>query len=209
MNPMSSLFRILLIAAVVLLAVLVGFQFFGKERKPVVPVITHNMVVEQVIALGKLELVRYTFKDVVEYERGATSNSIINKILPNAKAVLIVVGEAVGCIDLAAIKPEDIVMDSATVTLTLPKAELCVYKIDHQKSKLYDLTNGYFVPKGQMVSDAYKEAETQVQKSALEMDILEQTYANADKILKPLLEKIASKKVIFRRPPADSTIKPQ
>ena len=49
---------------------------------------------------------------------------------------------------------------------------------------------------GIMASDeAYKKAELQISDSALQMGIIDQTKQNADKILKPMFEKISGKKI--------------
>ena len=50
-----------------------------------------------------------------------------------------------------------------------------------------------------MVSKVYAAAEIQLQKMAMEMGILNQTNANAVKILTPILEKIATKKIILKQ----------
>jgi hypothetical protein len=189
--------RLIMLITVLAVVIFLGLKIVGFG-KPTEPVITHNMVLQQVTAIGKLELVKYQFKDVVEYQKEQTDYSIINRMLPKAKAVLIVSGEAVGCIDLTKITTNDISDSKDTIYVYLPKPEMCVNKIDHQKSKVYDLTNGYFVEQGKMVSDAYAAAETQIQQSALSMGILEQTNENAVKILGPMLEKIAGKKVVLR-----------
>jgi hypothetical protein len=189
--------RLITLIIVLVVVVFLGLKIVGFG-KPTEPIITHNMVLQQVTAIGKLELVKYQFKDVVEYQKEQTDYSIINRMLPKAKAVLIVSGEAIGCIDLTKISTNDISDNKDTIYVYLPKPEMCVNKIDHQKSKVYDLTNGYFVEQGKMVSDAYAAAETQIQQSALSMGILEQTNENAVKILGPMLEKIAGKKVVLR-----------
>lgn len=189
--------RLVFLIIILLIVIFLGLKIFGNS-KPTEPVITHNMVLQQVTAIGKLELVKYHFKDVVEYQKEQTDYSIINRMLPKAKAVLIVSGEAIGCIDLTKITTNDISDSQDTIYVYLPKPEMCVNKIDHQQSKVYDLANGYFVEQGKMVSDAYAAAETQIQQSALSMGILEQTNENAVKILGPMLEKIAGKKVVLR-----------
>nr|GFB11358.1 hypothetical protein [Tanacetum cinerariifolium] len=78
-------------------------------REPQVTV-THNTVLTQVEALGRLELVRYRFKDVVEYKKSSKY-----PFLPDAKAALIVGGEAVGCLDLRKIKPQDVTFEGDSV----------------------------------------------------------------------------------------------
>lgn len=189
--------RLITLIIVLVIVLFLGLKIVGFG-KPTEPVITHNMVLQQVTAIGKLELVKYHFKDVVEYQKEQTNYSIINSVLPKAKAVLIVSGEAIGCIDLTKITTNDISDNEDTMYVYLPKPEMCVNKIDHQQSKVYDLANGYFVEQGKMVSDAYAAAETQIQQSALSMGILEQTNENAVKILGPMLEKVAGKKVVLR-----------
>ncbi|MBC7650709.1 MAG: DUF4230 domain-containing protein [Deinococcales bacterium] len=190
--------RLMVFILLLLLVYFVGRWVFGSNKPPE-PVITHNAVLQSVTAMGKLELVKYQFKDVVEYQSEQTGNNTLNKLLPKAKAVLIVSGEAIGCIDLTKITVDDIVTNMDTMVINLPAPELCLYKIDHQKSKVYDVRNGYFVEEGKMVSDAYAAAEIQLKKLAMEMGILGQTNTNAVKILTPILEKIANKKIILKQ----------
>ncbi|QJW88277.1 DUF4230 domain-containing protein [Spirosoma taeanense] len=148
---------------------------------------TERTVLKEVTSLGKLELVKYTFKDIVEHEQ-------INTFLPNANAILIVEGEATGCIDLTRIKPEDIQADADSVTIRLPQPELCGWKINHDRSRVYD-TRFSFLNESQLVSDAYRQAERQIRQAALNGGILTQTRRNADQMLRPLLARVSGKKV--------------
>jgi hypothetical protein len=152
----------------------------------------HTIVLQEITAMGKLELVKYNFKDVVEQE-------IVKMWLPNAKAVLIVQGEAIGCVDLTKIVIADISSDDETLVVHMPDPELCVFKIDHSKSKVYN-TEYAFSEEAKLVEEAYKQAEKQIQKSALDMGILDQTRENAKKILTPVLEKASGKKVLLKFP---------
>lgn len=151
-----------------------------------------TVVLKEITALGKLELVRYTFKDIVEHEQ-------LNTFLPNANAVLIVEGEATGCIDLSKISLNDITTSADSITIRLPKPELCSWKINHDRSRVYD-TRFSFLDDSQLVSDAYRQAERQIRQSALNGGILQQTRQNADRMLKPLLAKISGRPVglVFR-----------
>lgn len=148
---------------------------------------TQRIVLKEVTALGKLELVRYTFKDIVEHQQ-------VNMLLPNASAVLIVEGEATGCIDLTKLTLADVVTDGDSVTVRLPKPELCTWKINHNRSRVYD-TRFSFLNESQLVSDAYRQAEGQIRQSALSGGILTQTRKNADQMLRPLLTRISGKKI--------------
>ena len=152
-----------------------------------------GIVLREVKALGKLELVRYTFKDIVEHEQ-------LNTFLPNANALLIVQGEATGCIDLTKISLADITSTGDSVTVRLPNPELCSWKINHDRSRVYD-TRFAFLDNSQLVSDAYRQAERQIRQSALSGGILEQTRQNADRMLRPLLMRISGRRVglVFRQ----------
>lgn len=192
-----------LIRLVILLLLLVGMQtlwnnfrngkwlpdLFGGEDKTQT---MHTLVLQEITSMGKLELVKYNFKDVVEQE-------IVKMWLPNAKAILIVQGEAIGCVDLTKIKIADITSEQETVVVHMPEPELCVFKIDHEKSKVYN-TEYAFTEEAKLVEEAYRQAEKQIQKSALDMGILKQTEENAAKILTPMLEKASGKKVLLKFP---------
>ncbi|MDZ7935043.1 MAG: DUF4230 domain-containing protein [Emticicia sp.] len=151
---------------------------------------THNMVLKEMTVLGKLELSNFAFRDVVEQE-------LVRDYLPNPKAILIVQGEAIGCIDLTKIKPEDIATKDDTLIVHLPDPELCSYRIDHSKSKIYD-TEYAFMNEQSLMNEAYTRAEAKIKQSALEMGILDQTKKNAELVLKPLLENISGKKVVLQ-----------
>jgi hypothetical protein len=153
---------------------------------------THNIVIKEIVSLGKMELVKYSFRDVVEQE-------IVRDFLPDPKAILIVHGEAVGCIDLSKITEKELVSSGDTLILNLPNPEVCYHKIDHSKSKIYK-TDYAFMNEAVLLDQAYRKAEEQILKTALDSDILEQTKKNAELILKPLLENISSKKVVIKYP---------
>lgn len=148
---------------------------------------TKTLMLREVTALGKLELVKYTFKDIIDYEQA-------NTFLPNANAVLIVEGEAIGCIDLSRVTTTDIATTGDSVTIRLPKPEICGWKINHDRSRVYD-TRFSFLNESQLVSDAYRQAERQIRQSALNGGILEQTRQNAEKMLQPLLSQLSGKHV--------------
>jgi hypothetical protein len=151
---------------------------------------THNMVLKEMSTLGKIELANFTFRDVVEQE-------LKFNYLPNPKAVLIVQGNAVGCIDLTKVKAEDVATKDDTLIVHLPDPELCHYSIDHKHSKIYD-TQYAFMNEQALLNEAYSRAQEKIKESALEMGILEQTKKNAELVLKPILENISGKKVVLQ-----------
>jgi hypothetical protein len=178
---------------VVLLAVLIWRNFkdtlLGKPDAPVE--VTHNTVLNKIEDLGRMELVRYNFKDVVEYKKE------LSRWLPDSRSVLIVAGEAVGCIDMSQVQPEDVTFtDETTITIRLPEPEICYFRIDHSKSKVLHMENTYFQD-AELVDEGYKFAEKNVRTAALNSGILDQTAENADKVLKPMLEGLTGKKIVL------------
>jgi len=163
-----------------------NFNPFSNEEATT----THNIVLKEMSAMGKIELANFTFRDVVEQE-------IKRSYLPNPKAILIVQGNAVGCIDLTRVKADDVASKNDTLIVHLPDPELCHYSIDHEHSKIYD-TQYAFMNEQLLLNEAYKSAELKIKQSALEMGILEQTKKNADLVLRPILENISGKKVVLQ-----------
>jgi hypothetical protein len=168
-------------------------DFLIGEETPKVPevVVNFNTVLTSVEDLGKMELVRYNFKDVVEYEKA------VSRWVPNSKVVLIVTGEAVGCVDFTKITKADIQFQGDTlIQIAVPNPEICYYKIDHSKSKVFSKENTYFQD-ADLVQESYKYAEQNVKRAALNSGILRQTKVNAEKVLKPMLEEITGRRVVL------------
>ena len=157
--------------------------------------VTHNTVLTQIEALGKLELVRYRFKDVVEYRKSSAY-----PFLPDAKVALVVGGEAVGCLDLRKIRPQDVILEGDSVLrLLLPAPELCSFQVNHDQSRVFSTENGFFQD-ARLVDEGYRYAEKQVRTAALQNGILAQTRRNAEQILVPLLHTLTGRRVILGEP---------
>jgi len=147
----------------------------------------HQLMVEKIEAIGKLELVRYEISDVLEHK-------IKTDFLPEASVLLIIKAEAVGCIDLTKFDPADLTIEDDTATLNLPQPEICYVKIDHKNSKVYDTKMAFF-READLVDEAYKAAERKVTSEVKKSDILGQTKANAANVLKPIIEGLGFKEV--------------
>lgn len=198
-NLLRFLFRWLpwLLAIGLLFLLFTGrINWFKQEVAPADSV-THQTLLTEVEQLGKLELVRYRLKDVVEIrERNEKYLGFFD--VPDSKVLLVTVGEAVGCIDLTQLGDNDILIAGDTVLVRLPKPELCYYKLDLENSKVYSLEKQvYFKEESKLLEKAYKQAERQMRRTALQTGILDQASQNAELILRPLLEKTSGKTVLF------------
>lgn len=150
----------------------------------------HQLLVEHIEAMGKLELVKYRISDVLEHKNLTT-------FLPEASVLLIIKADAVGCIDLTKLNPEDIETKGDSVSIKLPQPEICYIKIDHSASRVYDTKMAFF-REAQLVDEAYKYAEKEIQKEVLKSDILQQTKSNALRVLRPFLQGLGYTKIHLR-----------
>jgi len=149
-----------------------------------------DLMIERITDIGKLELVKYSMKDVIERKE-------LRYFFPDQRVLFIAVGEVTGCIDLRRVSEGDIVKQGVdSITIYLPEPEICYVRLDHKKSKVYDISGAWLPGDTQnLVEGIYKFAEQRLLKSAQEMDILGKTKENASIIFKPMLENITGVKV--------------
>jgi len=194
-----SVFRVrtaLLLITSVIIILFLTFLFFYIKRQflETRTVINEDIMIEKITNMGKLELVKYSMKDVIEKKEERT-------FLPDKRILFVATGEVVGCIDLTKVKKEDIISSGDSVTVYLPAPEICYIKLDHQRSKVYELS-GVWSPADRqaMIEEIYRMAEKRVLQNAKEMNLLGKTRENATVIFKPILENVSGRKVgiLFR-----------
>lgn len=187
MRRRTSLILILVLASFLFLVFV--FFYFKREFFESRTELTDDIMIEKITDMGKLELVKYSMKDVLEQKE-------VRTFLPDQRILFVAAGEATGCIDLTKVRKEDIVHSGDSVTVFLPKPELCYARLDHGRSKVYDVSGAWFPSDAkEMVEDIYKIAEQKLRENALQMNILGKTRDNAVLIFKPMLENITGKKI--------------
>lgn len=211
---------ILLLLTLLLWSLGVNLPEFNKSR---LEVINSTVIIERIEELGKLELVRYNFKEIYDYQaisEGKISGSTTLKVYdfsPDLKVVLIASGEAVGCIDLRNMDHKGIQVTTDTLYFRIPDPELCFYKLDMENTRIYDFEQYGFWSRlfseddemEETIEKAYRAAERQIKIAALESGILEQTAKNGEIILRPFLEKISGKQVVFTYQPEEIKLNQQ
>lgn len=160
--------------------------------------INRSAILYEIESLGKLELVRYNFKEITEVEELSKEYFRLFKLGPDSKIALISEGQAVGCIDLTKISAKDIVLSPDTLFIQLPEPELCYYKLDMDKTRIYSLQTNPLKDEKLFIQKAYKHAEKEIKESAIKSGILKQTKINAEQILKPMLESWSGRKVVLQ-----------
>ncbi|MBE9603105.1 DUF4230 domain-containing protein [Pedobacter sp. MC2016-24] len=173
---MVRLLKLLVIVAVIGLA---GWFLATKFSLKTTVESKHQILLERVEAMGKLELVKYRLSDVLEHKNKTP-------FLPDASVLLIIKADAVGCIDLTKIKSTDIKVYGDSVVMQLPQPEICYIKIDHKSSRVYDTKMAFF-READLVDEAYKSAERQIAAEVRKSDILQQTKTNALNVFRPIL----------------------
>jgi len=165
-------------------------------------------LVTEIEALGKIELVKYRFQEVTEVKELSKEFMNILKLDSDAKAVLITKGEAAGCLDLLKVSAGDVRISADTVWMRLPDPEICYYKLDLEKTRLYSVETGFFTDRDQFISRAYQQAEREIKNAATNSGILDETEVNAHRILRPMLEELSGKTVIFTKQLPSARIAP-
>jgi hypothetical protein len=176
------------------IVLLVGIALLYKWFSPSTDKIevTSDVVLEKMEVLGKLELTKLTTKDVLE-----------KKILKSywvdwfdEKILFIAVGEVAGCIDLTKVQEGDITITEETISIELPAPEICYAKLNHERSRIYDMKGDYLnLSTQKRIEEVYKLAESKIEGNAIELGIIEQTKTNAELIIKPLFETLSGKQV--------------
>jgi len=191
-STQRSRISLTLLFALVITGFLIFLFFYIKhEFNTTRTQVTEDAMVTKVIAMGKLELVKYAMKDVVEKKE-------LHMIMPDSRVLFVAVGEVTACIDLTKVKKADISQSKDTVIIALPQPEICYVKLDHQKSRVYDVSGVWFADKSkEMVEDVYKIAEKKMLATATEMNLLGKARENAGLIFKPFLENVSGKKVVI------------
>lgn len=192
--------KLLAIGFIAVLILLIVFLLFsGKKDERIY--ISHDVLVQQIEELGNLEVVKYTLQDLMEYEKS-------RRWLPNSKTSLKITGEVIACVDLTRIGKDDIYTNGDSVSMILPIPEICHYKIDHSKSKVYNMEYGLWETTN-LVDEAYKHAEKQLYDQALKMGIANESRQNAINILTPILRGLGFTKIHIGFKTADQSLREQ
>ena len=212
----------LLLIIMVVTLYLTNYRPFGKKGKDYQHIIDTSLILKEVESLGRLELVKYNFKEVFEYKRLSNGKIVGNSILknhdydPDLNVILIAAGEAVGCIDLTKIKITDIDIRNDSLVISLPSPELCYHKLDLENTKIYSFSKESWWSRifsdeseqNEVLQMAYKNAEIKLKEAAIESGIYYSTNENVKIMLVPLLQKLTGKKVHIEVYIPDKSLEP-
>ncbi len=191
-NRFGNRILFILVSSLVITGFLIFLFLYIKHQFTVSRIeITDSGMVQKISSMGKLELVKYEMKDIIDQRE-------VHLILPDSRVLFLAVGEVTACIDLTKVKKSDITQTKDSVVVYLPRPEICYTKLDHEKSKVYDIRGVMFEDGAKdMVEDVYKLAEKRLLDNANQMNVLGLARQNAQLIFKPLLESISGKTVVL------------
>src|ERR1700730_2453517 len=143
-------------------------------------------VVRQIQQLRRLETVSYTVDKIISGER---PNAFLPKFLIGDRLLLVVHGEVVGGIDLAALQPGDVAIQGHKASIHLPAAQVFSTRIDNARTKVYSRDTGLFSsPDPNLESEVREVAERQHQQAALQDGILKNAADNARSTISSMLQ---------------------
>jgi hypothetical protein len=143
-------------------------------------------VVRQIQQLQRLETVSYTMDKIIS---GEHANAYLPKFLVGDRLLLVVHGEVVAGINLAALRAGDVQVSGQKVSIHLPAAEVFSTRIDNARTKVYSRDTGLFSsPDPDLESEVRVEAERQLQQAALQDGILKTANDNARTTISGMLQ---------------------
>jgi len=195
---LGAVLAVLLMGAVVWLSTGLGlFHLMGILRGGRTQFnVDQPTVVHQIQQLQRLETVSYTMDKIIS---GEHANPYLPQFLAGDRLLLVVHGEVVGGINLAALQPSDVVIRGDKVSIQLPLAEVFSTRIDNAKTRVYSRDTGLFSsPDPNLESEVREEAERQLQQAALQDGILKTASDNARTTISGMLMGLGFREVDIR-----------
>ncbi|WP_044209026.1 DUF4230 domain-containing protein [Flammeovirga sp. OC4] len=148
----------------------------------------HQLIVEELEGLGRLELYKAHVRDVAEYteESEYFADIPVAKDYFKSKILAVIGGEIVAYINLNEIKEDDIHIIDSTVVVDLPMLNIDG-RVNPKEVKVY--SSEFASPEA--MNQLYIEAEKKLKKTGQEMQLEEKAKENAKQYLAPILSKIS------------------
>jgi len=186
-------------------------SFFGSAFNTKVTTgvdLSSQTVVRGLAAQNQLVSVKMTLEKVVT---GTQTGDGMLGGLRNAEVLFIARGEVQAGVDLSKLKENDVVVSRSVsgttslnvATIHLPPAEIISFKLDEQKSHVFDVKTDSLLPfLASPIPELYdyvrREAETAIKQAAIEDGILSTANDNARRDVELLLLRLGFQEVRFR-----------
>jgi hypothetical protein len=162
-------------------------------------------IVRDIRTLARLETIQFSIEKVIQAETG---QGIFGQLFGD-RLIFVAHGIVLSGIDMSKFGPKSLWLEQGVLFVTLPEPEIFLATLDNDKSYVYDRDTGIFT-KGDvnLESTARRAAEDEIEKAAIEGDILDLARQNAENYMERLLHDLGYPEVIFVRPEATPTAAP-
>lgn len=141
-------------------------------------------VITQIRQLNQLATVRFSIQRVVGLTEPKTP-------LGEESILLIVQGDVLAGVDLADLRPEDVVVSDGRALVRLPPAKVLTSYLDESQTKIWDRHVTWWTPWVPYSPDlehrARQQALDEIRKAAINMGILDRAGQNAETAIRQLL----------------------
>lgn len=161
------------------------------------PLPNGQAVVLAVRSLNRLESAEFVIEKVIIKEAGQGALGI----LFGDRLIFVAHGNVIAGVDLSKMQVADIqVLPSGKAYVVLPAAEILVVNLDNGKSYVVDRETG-LLTKGDinLETEARREAEDEIEKAALEANLLDRAQVSAEVNIRQLLAQLGYPDVTFVR----------
>jgi len=151
-------------------------------------------IVREVQSLRRLETVVYTVEKVITAESGQGALAF----LFGDKLLLVAHGQVIAGVDLGKVREGDVTVTADDrVVMMLPPAEVLTFRLDNEKTFVYDRETGLFGLKPDLETAARQAAEQEILRAALADGILEMADQNARSFLEKFIRGFGFQEVVF------------
>lgn len=197
------------ITNVLLILIVVGFGLFAwyfwdtfiKPEQSTYINLDRAAVIKEMRELNRLETATFSIDKIID--AGSNQGNAIKEFLFGDKLLLIAQGEVIAGFDLSQMSDDSIQIEGTKLTITLPKPQILVTKLNNEQTKVYDRDTG-ILSKGDkdLEAKAREQAELAIRDAACKGNILKQASDNARKQLGALFGGLGFTEVTIAIPEA-------
>jgi hypothetical protein len=201
----ERLVRIRSAIAIMLLLSFGGLVGFCARPSPVAPPAVVEIVrptpdvITAIRDLSRLETVDYHVERVVDLR---DRQQVLFGMLQAEDAILLVAaGDVVAGVDLAKLRPEDVVVDpeQSTATIVLPPAEILSSRLDNDRTFVYTRETDIMARRSNhLETRARQEAERTLREAAVQAGVLARSETNAKRAVESLIRALGYRTVNVR-----------
>ena len=199
---LKKVLKISLATACVVVAIICVEHFFDpfhiKQLITPTPTVIKSdpaILIQEIQKLARLETAAVNSEQII---RGKRDQDRLGGIFGETMT-LVAYGQAIAGIDLSKFKENDInQIDSDTIEIRLPEAEIFNVIIDNEKSYIESSQKGILAKKDKDLETKLRQkAQTECQKNAIDLGILDIATRNAKSFIRDFLQKQGFKDVVF------------